>query len=183
MKVALRFVPAISATCRGRCGRRRGAGRRPALLRHPTRRTAQALGPSIVVVMTDDQTVAQTRVMRPAGPREGPPATRAHRLAQAFASPIHSAVLSRARPSSPASTAITTASSATARPSAGLIALDQEKTIGVWLQQARLSRTIHVGEFLQRVRPEATATFMPPWVRTLNRSPRRDDQPLLRSHG
>lgn len=99
-------------------------------------------GPNIVVVMTDDQTVAQTRVMRIVGRDirdQGTSFTRAF-ASYPLCCPSRATFLTGQHSHNHGVLGNGT-------PVGGFDDLDEENTLGVWLQGAGY-RTIHVGKFL-----------------------------------
>ena len=116
-------------------------------------------GPNIVVVMTDDQTVAQTRVMRTVQRDirdEGASFTRAF-ASYPLCCPSRATFLTGQHSHNHGVLGNGT-------PVGGFDALDQENTLGVWLQSAGY-RTIHVGKFLNGY-GLTNPTYIPPgWDR------------------
>lgn len=127
----------------------------------PAPESARGAGaaPNIVVVMTDDQTSGQTKVMKITRSRVGAAGVSFDR---SFASyPL----------CCPSRTTFLTGQHShnhgvlgNGTPAGGFDALDQENTLGVWLQDAGY-RTIHVGKFLNGYGATDTEYIPPGWDR------------------
>ena len=116
-------------------------------------------GPNVIVVMTDDQTVAQTRVMRIVGRDirdEGTSFTRAF-ASYPLCCPSRATFLTGQHSHNHGVLGNGT-------PIGGFDDLDEEDTLGVWLQQAGY-RTIHVGKFLNGYGLENPNYVPPGWDR------------------